>query len=294
MRWQEISRSQGGVISHPQLIAVGLSPQAVTRAVRRGDLVRLSRGVYLVGGAPLTTLAQLWAAQLATGGVLAYSTAGRLWGVYDPRGDGVHGVHVTVPHARRIAIPAGIQVHRQVIPPREVRHQSGLPVTSRRRTVLDLLASEPYGRAGQLADRGVQRGWIDPDDCIRRVRAQPHRPGNSQLRRLAATLGDGAAAESERLLHRLLRRAGIQGWVPNYPLWHEGELVGVIDVAILSRRLAIEVDGMAYHVDADRFQADRSRQNAVAALGWTVLRFTWADLTQRPGYVVTSIRSLAA
>ena len=36
---------------------------------------------------------------------------------------------------------------------------------------------------------------------------------------------------------------------------------------------AIEVDGMAHHVDVDRFRRDRRRQNALVALGWTVLRF---------------------
>jgi very-short-patch-repair endonuclease len=107
-------------------------------------------------------------------------------------------------------------------------------------------------------------------------------------------LGDGAAADSERVLHRLLRRAGVRGWIPNHPVWVGGSLLGVIDVAIPARRIAIEVDGMAYHTDVDRFQRDRSKHNALTALGWTVLRFTWADLTQRPDYVTGMLRRLAA
>ena len=107
-------------------------------------------------------------------------------------------------------------------------------------------------------------------------------------------MGDGAAADSERLLHRLLRRAGIRGWIPNHPVWVDGALIGVIDVAIPHRRIAIEVDGMAYHTDVDRFQRDRAKQNALIALGWTVLRFTWADLIQRPGYVIGMLTRLAA
>jgi very-short-patch-repair endonuclease len=86
----------------------------------------------------------------------------------------------------------------------------------------------------------------------------------------------------------------LRDWVANYPVWHDGELVGVVDVAIPERRIAIEVDGMAYHVDTERFQRDRTRQNALIALGWTVLRFTWADLTQRPGYVAATVQRLAA
>jgi very-short-patch-repair endonuclease len=203
-------------------------------------------------------------------------------------------VHVVVPHARRVVAPAGVLVHRQVTPTLQVQHKSGWPLTSRRSTVLDLLATLPFGQASRLADRAVQRGWLDAGDCERRLRSQPRRPGNGQLRRLAATFGDGAAADSERVLHRLLRSAGITGWSANHEVWSQGELVAVIDVALPARRIAIEVDGMAYHVDVDRFRRDRSRQNALVALGWTVLRFTWADLTERPGYVIAMLRRLVA
>jgi very-short-patch-repair endonuclease len=54
--------------------------------------------------------------------------------------------------------------------------------------------------------------------------------------------------------------------------------------------IAIEVDGWAFHHSPERFQRDRTRQNDLVALGWTVLRFTWGDLVERPGYVVAAIR----
>lgn len=63
-----------------------------------------------------------------------------------------------------------------------------------------------------------------------------------------------------------------------------------IDVAFLTRRLAIEVDGWAWHSDVDRFAHDR-RQNALVLTGWTVLRFTWHDLTSRPQTVIAQIRA---
>ena len=45
-------------------------------------------------------------------------------------------------------------------------------------------------------------------------------------------------------------------------------------------------------VTPERFQRDRSRQNRLVAAGWTVLRFTWRDLVERPGYVVRTIRDV--
>ena len=67
-----------------------------------------------------------------------------------------------------------------------------------------------------------------------------------------------------------------------------------IDVAFPDIRLAIEVDGFAYHSGDERFQRDRSRQNLLIAAGWRVLRFTWADIEDRPEYVISSIHSLLA
>ena len=55
--------------------------------------------------------------------------------------------------------------------------------------------------------------------------------------------------------------------------------------------LAVEVDGRAWHSDARTFVADRRRQNLLVNAGWTVLRYTWADLTERPGSVLAEIRS---
>jgi very-short-patch-repair endonuclease len=293
--WPVVARAQDGVISRAQLRSAGLSDDSVDRLVWSGTLVRLSPGVFLAGAAPMTFRARLWAAVLATDGVLGLATAGQLWGVVDDRmlASCTDDVHIMLPHRRRVEAPSGVVVHRRIRPPDGTEVRS-LPTTGRRQTVLDLMATLPANEAFRLSDRAVQCGWIVPDDVRRRLVTEPRRPGNRQLRRLAVSLGDGAAAQSERVLHRLLRSAGLTGWHPNYELWSDGELVAVIDVAIPARRIAIEVDGMAYHVDVDRFRRDRTRQNTLVALGWTVLRFTWADLVERPGYVVATVRRLAA
>ncbi len=65
-----------------------------------------------------------------------------------------------------------------------------------------------------------------------------------------------------------------------------------IDVAFVVHRLAVEVDGWAWHSDVDRFAHDRRRQNALVLAGWTVLRFTWHDLKSRPEAVVAQIRAV--
>jgi very-short-patch-repair endonuclease len=289
--WAERAVEQDGVVARAQLAAAGVSGTGVARMRRRGDLVALASGVYLVRGAPLTYRARLWAAVLATDGVLGFATAAHLWGM---TADPVDEVHVVLPHDRRVYPPQWVRLHRVPVPATAIVRLAGLPVTSRNWSMLDYLPTLHSGERSRLADRGMQRGWISATELDQRLRLYPGRTGNRALRRLAAQLSDGAAAQSERVLHRLLRRAGLTGWVANYQVWERGELIGVIDVAVPARRLAIEIDGWAFHHDIERFQRDRARQNDLVMLGWTVLRFTWADLTQRPGYVRAMITRAAA
>jgi hypothetical protein len=54
-----------------------------------------------------------------------------------------------------------------------------------------------------------------------------------------------------------------------------------------------EFDGDV-HRDRDVFVADVRRQNALVAAGWTVLRFTSADVVGRPHEVVAAIRRALA
>lgn len=71
-----------------------------------------------------------------------------------------------------------------------------------------------------------------------------------------------------------------------------GRFVARADLYFASARLAIEYDGTNHR---DRLIEDDRRQNAIFAAGYRVLRFTAADLAQRPDAIVALVRtSLAA
>jgi very-short-patch-repair endonuclease len=224
---------------------------------------------------------------LCTRGALGFATAAHLWGIIEAAPD---RISVVVSGGRHVAARPGVRTHRVVVPPSAVQRLDGYPATTRRWTLLDHLGQLSEKDAVRLADRALQRRWLTLRDVEQRLSEFPGRAGNRVLRTVLSTCGDGAAAHSERLMHRLLRRAGIDGWTANQPVWADGELIGVVDIAFRELRLAIEIDGLAFHTDVDRFQRDRIRQNGLVSEGWTVLRFTWADLTQRPGYVIATIR----
>ena len=110
---------------------------------------------------------------------------------------------------------------------------------------------------------------------------------------LIRAAADRTAAASERLFIRLLKSAGIKGWRVNYQ-WSRADPRSTVDVAFVRERLAIEIDGWAWHHSRERFQRDRTKQTALALAGWTVLRLTWFDLTNSPDRVIRDIQAALA
>ncbi|MEO6700038.1 MAG: DUF559 domain-containing protein [Jatrophihabitantaceae bacterium] len=282
--WMAIARAQAGVISRAQLIGAGLTDRQVDGLVRSGAVCSLGFGLWRVAGAPASRQTSLWRAVLATRGVLVASSAVYLWHC---EADLRAPIEVAVRRSAHNRIPTGVRVHRWLGDRAALTTRYGLPVTPLPQSVIDYLASLPWPAAMAFADRAFNQGWIDPEQIERRL--QTSRPGNGVLRRILATHRAGAEAESERRLHRLLHRSGLTGWVANYRVAVRGRIVARVDVGFPLLRLAIEVDGLAYHSDRDRFQRDRTRQNELMLLGWTVLRFTWFDLIERPDQVIDTI-----
>jgi very-short-patch-repair endonuclease len=171
----------------------------------------------------------------------------------------------------------------------EITDASDLPVTNKQRTLIDLLRTEPLFAARDLLDRAIQQDWLSPFAIEAELRGARCRTGNVRLRELLAGLEPGAHAESERVLHRLLRRAGVSGWVPQYRVKLTAR-TAYLDVAFPSLKLAIEIDGKLGHdAHSDRFDDDRARQNELVGAGWVVLRFTWQQLNHRSEWVVQQI-----
>lgn len=65
-----------------------------------------------------------------------------------------------------------------------------------------------------------------------------------------------------------------------------------VDAVYDEARLVVELDGHATHTTRRQRQADAERDARLMAEGWRVVRFTYEDVTERPGYVADTIRSL--
>lgn len=126
------------------------------------------------------------------------------------------------------------------------------------------------------------------EDLWAAFEAHSFRAGNADRRRALVDSRDSPWSAAERLSHRILREAGLKGWVTNHQVVVAGSTY-FIDIAFRGVRLAVEIDGRLHESDPSIFENDRVRQNALVRAGWTVLRFTYAMLAQRPEYVVATI-----
>ena len=130
VRISRLARRQGGLVSHDQLRAFGLSPDAIERRVRAGRLHPRHRGVYAVGHELLGPDGRWWAAILALGdgAFVSHHSAAHAFGI---RQSASGLIHITVRGRNGRKRHAGIKVHRPLeLPSDQVTVLRGLPNAS--------------------------------------------------------------------------------------------------------------------------------------------------------------------
>jgi very-short-patch-repair endonuclease len=277
----EFLRCQDGVLTLAQARLAGLSQDAVNRRLRSGHWRRCAPGVYFVDDRPFTDAARIRAAVWGHGDHAAASGLAAAWwqGLTRFAPD---LVEVTVPRNANGRRRPGSRVRRRDLLPADIVVERSLRVTALPLTAIEAAARR--GGGAKLVDAALQR-QVELRTMWTAHLRNKGRYGSPASRRMLQAADGGARSQAERLLVGLLRSAGITNWHANFPV------AGYrIDVAFPDSRVAIEVDGLAFHSDTDAFHHDRLRQNAISLAGWQVLRFTWLDLTEYPERVVVTVR----
>jgi very-short-patch-repair endonuclease len=284
----EVADFQEGVFSREQAYAEGWTPRQVRRRVVAG------RWRPFAGRALCPARQEIGAWQLAfavaltwPNGVVSHQVAGVLYGF--PIRLGAVGTAIVDRHSSVQA--QGLRAFRCHLPPEEVGLIGGLTATTRARTATDLLAGLAWPDARNLWAWISTRRVLGTAELRAAVTGRAGQHGTPQLRRLLEASATGSLSAAEDLLHDLLRRAGITGWVANARVVLNGRLVAVVDVLFEQQKVVVEVDGWSTHSQREVFQSDRTKQNALTLAGYVVLRVTWDDLTKRPAEVARQVRS---
>jgi very-short-patch-repair endonuclease len=286
----KIAAEQAGLFTRSQARACGYSGYQIRRRRAHGEWQVVLGPVMARAGMAVTPRLRDRAAHLAVPqSILAGPSAARWHGIDV---DDLGPCLAVWPHDHPRLV--GVRLLRQPPPERDILLIDGVLVTTRERAVFDCVRVLPEKAAVELLDRALQRRWITVDELLWRTAAWVGRRGAPRLVRLIRLTSAGARSAGERLLVSLLRGAAVTGWSANRRIHDMDGLIGEGDVVFERERLVVEVDGWAFHVTPERFQRDRERQNRLIAAGWTVLRFTWRDLTERPDQVIATIRATLA
>ena len=272
-----------GVVTRSQLLEAGITAEEVKQRLRRGTLLRVHRGVYRVGHRAPSVEARYLAAVVACGewAVLSGRAAGHLLGILK---GSASPPEVTTPAKRRIS---GIKVRESRLDRGDFTRWRGVPVTTVPRTLVDL--------AGVLAPDDLARACHEADV---RHRTTPAMVGAVLARRPnargAAKLRAVLAGDVHVLLSRLERRflEHVRALRRPLPVTNRPAGAHYVDCRWPEYHLTVELDSYRYHRSRYAWEQDRRREREAYARGDDLRRYTWDDVFERPGPMLTEVRAL--
>lgn len=293
--WREILQRtvemHGGLATRQELLRA--VPKVVLDEHVNRQLVRVVPHVYRWHSTAVDNhfLARAALAHAGPQAALSHTTALAAWGVLAF----ALPMHLTVDQSVRRAGSADVLVHRRLnfaptAPQCVQRH--GVLVTTLHRALVDSWPLLPLAdRRPLLVD--VARRRLTTAELLRE--SLDERPNIAGHKRLAETIGliaDGCESELEVLgVLNVFRHPSLPPSVGQFT-FRMGSSFFRLDRAWPEAKLAVEMDSAEHHTSPEHRQRDLTRDAALAAAGWLVLRFTYAEIRQDPEVVRQRVREV--
>ncbi len=291
---EPVAAAQHGIITLRQLFDLGADSGLIARRVAAGRWKRVTPATVRMG--PIGWKGRAMAAVLSTPRSLL---SGRSAAV----------IHDLGPYRRvpiEVTAPFGANARGKGYVVRRCRHfdelesvvVDSIPAMSPTEMVFDLARREPRLLVQRIVEEGIVDRKMTVDGLAEQTarRSAAHCPGWRPVSRILADLAGDPVPESEleRRMVRVLKDAGLDQGVRQASLpWREPG-AGRVDFLFPQWNLIVEVDGRKWHTREQAFETDRARDNAAAAAGWKVLRFTYRMVVDRPEECIETIRRVAA
>jgi len=251
--------------------------------IGRKNLVRVFPHVYRLRGTAASEALLLRAALLHAGpeAALSHTPALAVWGLRALD----QPLHLTVDHSLRRAGAQGLVVHRRLrFDPDSTQcvRRRGLLITTLPRTLIDSWPLLPVGERRPLALEVTRRGLTTAAQLREALSERPNVGGRRLLFQTLDLIEDGCQSELEA--HGVLNVFRHRSLPPSVGQYRVPLPTGVVklDRAWPEAKLAVELDGARHHTSPEDRQADLARDRALAAAGWVILRFTYADVLRDP------------
>lgn len=264
---------QGRIFTLKEAERAGLS-----RSVQRGHRwERIGPGQYALRGVaadPLTRIAGALARLPDKAAAAAsWTTAGFLHGLDLPP---CNPIHVTIANGIGVTARTGVTLHRVDLDSPDLVDISGIRVTSPLRTLVDLGRQRNPVQSVIALDMGLHNGLATKDQLSAWAAEYWRFPGAARLREAVELAEPLTESPAESRLRLVLLRGGLPRPLAQVSLTGaDGAFLGRADLYYPEKRLVIEYDGTGHR---DRLVGDNRRQNRLIQAGYTLLRFTAADL----------------
>lgn len=284
----------GGVFTRRDALRAGLRDRVMAAAVRRGVITRVCRGVY---AAPGQRSVEEQRQVLATAALRTYGDA-VLVGASAVAAHGVPLYRVPVLPGD-IARPVAREARTAELRIRPLRHA----VVS---TELGPASDLPSSLAQLAMDHGILNGVASLDaalhrglvtdgelrETLARVAGWPH---GSRFRCALAWSDGRSESLGESVTRAILLGAGfdMESQVPIAD--RDGVVFAYADLGVVGTGVLVEFDGKVKYADGgpDALFREKKREDRIRALGYLVIRVTWADLFH-PERIVRAVREALA
>ena len=293
---QALADAQGGPFTAAQALAHGVDRGELHRLLRRRQLVRLRRGVYVEASRAATDGASLHSLHLRGLGlvmtapaVISHESAAVVHGIQmlDPD---LGFLHVSRADLGSSRVEAGVRHHAASLPAAHLTTVDGRAVTTIERTAVDLARTRSLPGAVVAVDAALRSGG-DLDEVRRILFFCASWNGSRTAGRAVAFADPGAESVGESLCRLLLVRSGLPTPRSQVEIVDGQGFVGRVDFCFEDQRTVVEFDGRAkYGAEShgrdplDVLWREKRREDRIRGAGYEVVRVAWADL-DRPDEV---------
>jgi hypothetical protein len=251
----------GGTATLAEIVGI-TSRRALRTAVAKGEVERLTRGVYAL---PTAHVMKKRAAEIR--GVLSHQSAAQYWRIAMLHE--TDDIHVTVPRDSRPLPRKGVVLHYADVDQEKVM--------SPLRTVLGCALTLPFPEALAIADSACRMELLNRDE-LEVGAARLRGAGRRRAVRVTQHVDARAANPFESAMRALAIEAGITGFQPQL-LVPGSDPAAWVDLGDPVRRIAFEADSFAFHGSPAALAKDCRRYDELIGLGWLVQRFTYDQVT---------------
>lgn len=186
----------------------------------------------------------------------------------------------------------GLRVHREQLAGDEIETVAGLCVTSAIRTAYDLARWSNLVEGVVAADALGRIGRFGPAALLEMSVRYPGARWGKRVPLVADLMDPRAESAMETRCRLSLVLRGLPRPELQYRVCDElGDHVAWLDMAYPSARVGVEFEG-EHHQGTPTFRNDLARYNRLAALGWTVMRASAADVLRNPDRFAAQVRAV--